>query len=290
MTPKQAFLQACRLDVAVRKPGNVSAASPGHGMDAAMFLASAEAAAGPMFTPGRSVGWRIDEAGAATMRVAGCNTNLGILLLCAPIAVALEQQPAARSAQALRDAIEAVLGDLDLDDSRHAFAAIARANPGGLGEAESQDVREAPSLDLRAAMSLAASRDSIADQYRSGFELLFTLGLSAAVESTAHAASESSTGAIENARVQRVYLAYLATVPDSHIVRKRGDALAQGVMREAGPWWQRARSGEQVDADQAFASWDEALKTSGLNPGTSADLTVATLFLSGLIQAPTPAS
>ena len=40
---RSAFLCACRLDVAVRKPGNVSRASPGHGMQAAMFLASAAA-------------------------------------------------------------------------------------------------------------------------------------------------------------------------------------------------------------------------------------------------------
>jgi nicotinamide-nucleotide amidase len=62
MTPQAAFLRACRLDVAVRKPGNVSLASAGHRMQAQQFLASAEAAAGPLFEPGASVGQRIEGA------------------------------------------------------------------------------------------------------------------------------------------------------------------------------------------------------------------------------------
>ena len=66
MTPRDAFLRACRLDVQVRKPGNVSLASPGHGMDAAMFLASAQAASGPLFESALGVGERIDKAVEAT--------------------------------------------------------------------------------------------------------------------------------------------------------------------------------------------------------------------------------
>jgi len=33
----------------------------------------------------------------------------------------------------------------------------------------------------------------------------------------------------------------------------------------------------------AFAAWDEALKARGVNPGTSADLTVATLWIAGVL-------
>ena len=156
------FLRACELDVAVRKPGNVSLASPGHGMQAAMFIASAQAAAGPLFEAGARVGERIEAAVSATWAVAGCNTNLGILLLCAPIAKAVEMRPDAREPAALQAAINAVLADLDVKDAAAAYRAIARANPGGLGSAPSQDVQQPPSVDLRAAMALAAPRDSIA--------------------------------------------------------------------------------------------------------------------------------
>ena len=65
------FVRACELDVAVRKPGNVSRESSGHGMHADMFIASAHAAAGPLFEPGARVGQRIEAAVAATWEVAG---------------------------------------------------------------------------------------------------------------------------------------------------------------------------------------------------------------------------
>jgi triphosphoribosyl-dephospho-CoA synthase len=282
---RSAFLQACRLDVAVRKPGNVSFASRGHGMQAELFLASAEAAAAPLFVPGRCVGARLEAAMAASWSAAACNTNLGILLLCAPVALAVERFPQADSAAALRQAIEAVLAGLDLEDARGAYRAIAQARPGGLGEVDEQDVRHEPTLDLRRAMALAASRDSIAQQYANGFAEVFELALPLWPRGflpMANGAHEE-VDALTKARVQRVYLGFLSRLPDSHIVRKHGAALAQTVMRAAQGWRVRSDAGVAVDADPAFAAWDESLKADGINPGTSADLTVATLLIAGIL-------
>ena len=279
--PRQVFLSACSLDVAVRKPGNVSVESPGHGMHAGLFLASAMAAAEPLFTRGARVGARIEAAMAASWAAAGCNTNLGILLLAAPIAAAAERDGARADAKTLRAAIEAVLADLDLDDSRAAFRAIARANPGGLGSAQREDVHAAPSLALRAAMALAADRDSIARQYADGYAELFELGLASWPHGFPLMAGVESepVDAATSAAVQRVYLGWLALVPDSHIVRKHGEAVAHTVMRAAQGWRGHVRPGD----DPAFAAWDAALKAARINPGTSADLTVATLLLAGLL-------
>jgi triphosphoribosyl-dephospho-CoA synthase len=271
------FLRACELDVAVRKPGNVSLASPGHGMQAAMFIASARAAAGPLFEPGARVGERIEAAVAATWAAAGCNTNLGILLLCAPIARAVEMSPDARAPAPLQAAVEAVLADLDVADAAAAYRAIARANPGGLGSAPSQDVQRPPSIDLRAAMALAAPRDSIARQYRDGFTDLFELGLPALGEGFS---LESEAGTV--AAVQRLYLLLLSRFADSHIVRNRGEAVAHIVMRAAQAWADRAAQAQALEADAEFVAWDEALKQARINPGTTADLTVATLLIAGL--------
>ena len=271
------FLRACKLDVAVRKPGNVSLASPGHGMQAAMFIASAQAAAGPLFAPGARVGERIEAAVAATWAVAGCNTNLGILLLCAPIAKAVEMRPDAQAPAALQAAIEAVLADLDVADAAAAYRAIARANPGGLGSAPSQDVQRPPSIDLRAAMALAAPRDSIARQYRDGFADLFTLGLTALGEGFSLRCK-----AAPEVAVQRLYLRLLSHFADSHIVRKHGEAVAHIVMTAAQGWAERAAHGQTPQAGAEFVAWDEALKLSRINPGTTADLTVATLLIAGL--------
>ena len=277
------FVRACELDVAVRKPGNVSQASPGHGMQAAMFLASAQAAAGPLFTSGRRVGERVEGAVAATLAVAGCNTNLGIVLLCAPIALAIEQQPRAGTPAALQAAMATVLDGLDLDDARAAYRAIAQAQPGGLGTAPAQDVRAAPSVDLRSAMALAADRDFIARQYRDGYADLFDLAFRPPLVLAWPAASDGPPDAATVAGVQRLYLACLSRFADAHIVRKHGEAVAQTVMTAAQGWRARAEAGAVLDADPAFIAWDIALKAARINPGTSADATVAALLLAGWI-------
>lgn len=301
---RAAFLWACGLDVAVRKPGNVSAASPGHAMQAAQFLASARAAADPLFARGRPVGERIEAAVEATRAAVGCNTNLGILLLCAPLAAAFERLPveipddipgkgprlvvgdsaddgaAAGNDGAvgcdpasLRMAVRAVLDALDVDDACAAYRAIALANPGGLGRAASQDVSAPPDATLRAAMALAAERDSVARQYADGYAEIFDQGLATLSRASGRLA----------AAVQMLFVGFLAGRLDSHIVRKLGSEVAQTVTAEATEWHARLQADSAAGETVAFAQWDEALKRAGINPGTSADLTVCTLFTAALI-------
>ncbi len=235
------FVQACALDVAVRKPGNVSAASPGHRMHAAQFITSAEAASGPLCEPQASVGRRIEGAVAATWGAVGCNTNLGIVLLCAPIAAAAERPGALASPRALQRAVEAVLQGLGVDDARCAFRAITMANPGGLGAAVSQDVHAEPSVGLRQAMALAAERDFIARQYCNGYADLFALDWPAMPVATEQRPPDAEL----SRAVQALYLRILANWPDSHIVRKHGPAAAQNVSAQAAAWLAHA----QPDAD-----------------------------------------
>jgi len=184
----------------------------------------------------------------------------------------LAPQLAAR--EALHAALEAVLQALDLDDARAAYRAIATAHPGGLGTAPEQDVAAEPAVNLRAAMRLAADRDLIACQYANGYADVFALGL-AAFAAPAHMTLAQ--------RVQRVYLAWLATHPDSHIVRKQGAAAARVVSAEAARWRDRLASDPDAAESTDFGAWDESLKARGLNPGTSADLTVCTLFVAALL-------
>ncbi|HEU4459807.1 MAG TPA: triphosphoribosyl-dephospho-CoA synthase [Methylibium sp.] len=276
--PATAFVRACALDVAVRKPGNVSAASPGHGMDAQLFLDSAEAARAGLFARGARVGARIEAAMRATLDVAGCNTNLGIVLLCAPLAAAIERCPAPCDAQALRRTLQGVLGALDVEDAGGAFRAIAAARPAGLGQSAQQDVNAPPSLSLLEAMRLAAGRDRVARAYATNFDEVFGTGLSSLAADGGLHDTATATRA-----VQRLYLRLLCADLDSHIVRKHGVAAAQAVTDEAGPWLARLEGGELVDAAPAFAQWDASLKQRRLNPGTCADLTVATLFLAGAL-------
>ena len=275
-----AFLAACRLDVETPKPGNVSVQSAGHGMRAVQFITSAEVAAAALLTRGAPVGLRVLDAVTRTRDAVGCNTNLGILLLIAPLAAALEDAARPLSAAPWRAATERVLARLDIDDTRLAYRAIALANPGGLGEAPDQSVHTPPTVGLREAMTLAAGRDSIARQYAEGFRDIFESGLAAFREV---AADQPRTATLN------VFLTFLGNWPDSHIVRKQGTAVAQSVTlaaRERHAKWRRSLAQNPSDAVlQPLDAWDAELKASAINPGTSADLTVATLFVAGCLAA-----
>lgn len=267
-TLRAGFVAACTLDVQVRKPGNVSVASAGHRMQAQQFIDSAHAAAGALCTAGMPVGERIERAMDASLAAAGCNTNLGIVLLCAPLAAAAETWRPGRGASALRERLEQVLQRLDIDDAQAAYRAIARTQPGGLGTAPQQDVARPPTVALREAMALAARRDRIAAQYADTpvYAEVFDLALPAFAAAGGQA-------------MQSAYIELLCHSPDSHIVRRHGAAMAHCVMSEALPWRERLRDGVQVEADSAWARWDQSLKDRGLNPGTCADLSVATAWV-----------
>lgn len=271
---RAAFLVACKLDVAALKPGNVHRYADGHGMHAADFIASAEAAAPALCRAGSPLGQRLLGAVAATREAVGCNTNLGILLLCAPLAVAAERLPGA----ALDDAVADALRALDMSDARLAYRAIALADPGGLGEAGEDDVRRPPRLGLVAAMALAAPHDRVARQYAEDFADLFGFALP-------RLRSRLAAGDDIEAATSALYLAMLTRWPDSHLMRKFGDNAAQSVTREAAELIGRLRAATDEPARHALRiEWDKRLKQQGFNPGTSADLTVAALFAHGLTQ------
>jgi triphosphoribosyl-dephospho-CoA synthase len=80
-----------------------------------------------------------------------------------------------------------------------------------------------------------------------------------------------------------VHLAYLSAVPDSHILRKHGAAVAEEIRTQAAALWERVDLAGKPVAD--LLAFDAALKERGINPGTSADFTVATLFWQALAEA-----
>ncbi|WP_250515633.1 triphosphoribosyl-dephospho-CoA synthase [Caballeronia sp. INDeC2] len=268
---RTAFLRACRLDVETKKPGNVSVASAGHGMTSAQFIASAGTAAAGLFTPHARVGVRILEAVRRTFDAVGCNTNLGIVLLAAPLCAALDALDANASIDAAQwhRATQRVLAELDIDDARLAYRAIALANPGGLGDAPEQTVHAPPTVTLRAAMTLAADRDSIARQYENGFADVFG----------AAGAAGAVAPSTEHRAMLDTFLTFLSNWPDSHIVRKHGAAVAQSVTRDAARHRANWRMAGCPVESAAFDDWDAELKARGINPGTSADLAVAALFV-----------
>lgn len=272
----QLIRQVCELEVRARKPGNVSFASPGHGMTAEMFVLSAAVASVPLCQKDVSLGERVLTAVEATHAAVGCNTNLGIILLLAPLvhaALMVDER------QDLHARVRSTLEGLTVADTQFVFEAIRIAAPGGLGAAKQHDVRQQATIGLIEAMQEAANRDRIARQYACGFADIFDAGY-ALVAAAEHRFEN------EEAAVVSVFLNFLARWPDSHICRKFGSSLAMDIVREAIP----LRDGwDSADDETSFSDdlveFDVSLKHRGINPGTSADLTVATFIACRLQRA-----
>lgn len=265
---RDAYLEACEVELQAYKPGNVSIYSPGHGMTAADFRLSARASSAVLASPKVELGPRIYRAVADTKRAVGHNTNLGIILLCAP----LMQTALNGVGYALRADLGRSLEDAGRSDTAWVYRAIRVASPAGLGTVARNDVRGESECSLIEAMWPAARRDRIAYQYISVFKDIFEWAMPR-MRALRQRWSEDSWAAVG------VFLGLLARIPDTHIVRKYGNESARRVSAQA------ARLEDvfcRADVPERLLScleeWDRELKYSGLNPGTTADLTVATLL------------
>jgi triphosphoribosyl-dephospho-CoA synthase len=268
----QAFRDACLAELDALKPGNVHRFADDHRMTVTDFETSARVAAPALAMPTISVGVRIRLSVEATLSIVGHNTNLGIILLCAPLAAAA-LGPASGD---LRKRLGSVLAGLDIEDARNAYLAIRGAKPGGLGEVTRHGVESEPEVTLLEAMEAAEDRDRIAWNYVHDFADIFELGLPRFEQAMAqwHSLSVATTFA---------YLGFLAAVPDTLIVRKFGSATAAEVLEEARTLAAHLESSADLQAlEPKLMEFDRSLKLRGLNPGTSADLTVATLFSASL--------
>ena len=260
---------ACLMEVMAPKPGNVSRGRDLPGLTYRDFVLSA-CAIGPAFhrhLRGR-IGRLVLEAVRGTRRQVRTNTNLGIILLLAPLARA-----AHATRGPFRDRLRRLLLALDVQDARDAYRAIRLAEPGGLGRVEDQDVRSAPTLSLLECMRLAAGRDAVAREYATGFETTLAVGLPAL-----RRLRDRHTPL--PVAIAQTYLTLLAAGPDTLIARRHGVKVARAVrlrarqvLRAGGFLTERGRAlAERLDRDLRAARPPR-------NPGATADLTVASLFL-----------
>ncbi len=277
LSPGRVAQIACLLEVSACKPGNVHRLRDFPDLTFLDFALSAVAIAEPMHRAiENGVGSTVDEAIKATRRVVATNTNLGIVLLLAPLA-------AVPAGVGLEAGIESVLDATTVADSRAVYRAIRMAQPGGMGDVSDQDLANEPSMTLREIMRLAADRDAIARQYANGFREVFGEALPAI------------RGSLEEGRtletaIVGAYLKVLARHSDSLIVRKAGIEAALETSRRAGEilvhgWPDREEARSQCEA---FDNWlrDPCRR---FNPGTTADLVTAALYAAirdGTIQLP----
>lgn len=268
-----AFHEACELDVLAFKPGNVGIESPGHGMTARDFLTSAEVAAPHLADRALGVGERIYRAIEATRDAVACNTNLGIVLLTAPLIHAAQLRTEDES---FADALRRGLKGFDREQTDWVYRAIRLAAPGGLGKSARHDVNKPPETTLLTAMREASRRDCIARQYANGYADLFAASRGTLVEARAR-------WRLDDQRMTTLFLGFLADFPDSHIARKHGAAVAEGARQMARLCQAELRQCARWDDARLFLKQlDLRFKSAGINPGTSADLSVATWLLDRL--------
>jgi len=269
---------ACIVEATARKPGNVHRLQDFADLSYVDFLLSAAAIA-PVFerAPERRVGATILDAIRATRQVVRTNTNLGMVLLLAPLAAVPTGEP-------LEEGLPRILDQLDTEDARLAYQAIRLAQPGGLGQAPEQDLAHEPTLSLREAMALAADRDLVARQYADGFHEILHVGVPVLKEFLREQKFEAA--------IIGTHLHFLAHFPDSLIARKCGPDVAEAVRGKAQALlnvdWLTTEAGRLAVTD--FDAWLRAERNSR-NPGATADLVAASLFAAlrdGIITLPTP--
>lgn len=267
---------ACLWEATATKPGNVHRGADFEDVTFVDFATSALVIQ-PAFDRaerGARLGAIVLDAVSATRQAVGTNTNLGTVLLLAPLAMAAEPNAAG---------VARVLQSLDADDARLVYEAIRLAQPGGMGRVKEADVSGPPPDDLIAAMRLAADRDLVARQYVNDFAEVF----------------EVAVPAIGDALEQRwplgeaivhAQLRLMSELPDSLIARKCGPAVACQSAAMATAALAAGKPGDEA-YQQALADFDFWLRADGhrRNPGTTADLIAAGLFAAlrqGIIKLP----
>ncbi len=257
------------------KPGNVSTYADGHDMTTSDFLVSAEVSVPLLCQANGSLGLRVLESVKATREAVACNTNLGMLLLFAPIVMAAESD--FNNIDGLRRNLEITLSSLTQSDADQVYEAIRIANPGGLGSVNTQDVNNKPDCSLISAMELASQRDSIALQYTNNFNEVFKLGLATIKYFDKRWNSVKWS-------VVSCYLTYMSSMVDSHIERKFGCQIAEQIKIKSGVIAEKFNSSPEPESGIGLLQgFDKELKAKNYNPGTSADLTAASLLVYNLI-------
>ena len=274
---------ASLLESAAFKPGNVHPAAGFDDLQHNDFVAAALAIARPFNTlqqqpdshPGepQPLGRVILAAVTAAATATRSNANLGIVLAMAPLAAA---------ALPLEEHLPQVLASLDRSDAETIWQAIAIAQPGGLGRVAEHDLAGPPPENILEAMRLARERDAIARLWSDDYAPLFSRdarepGMVMLLEDAL------SAGLPAAAAIQRAFLDHLALHTDSLIRRRHGEAVAAEVSREAAAIRQRPLQ----DQPAAISRFDARLRAGSLhngrlrpiNPGTTADLVAAALFV-----------
>ena len=266
---KAAYLFSCKKDIELIKPGNVNLLSPHKDTKAQDYLDSATLSSKELFNQNHSLGKRILESVKITRSQVNVNTNLGIILLCAPVI----QSYIDFNALDLRDCIKKTLSATSVKDTHDLCAAINISSPGGLGDSDLYDTASYPNISIKQIMDYSKEYDRISYQYSHNFTDIFDFiipkleFLNQRYESL-------------DISLSLLFIEILAKIPDSHISRKFGDKIAKKTSNNAYDLLKILD--REYDPDylaKALNNLDYEYKKKGINPGTTADLLVASLMI-----------
>ena len=290
---------AILFEVSANKPGNVNFVVGFEGTRVEHFLASAVAAA-PSFEEAARRGiavaddrLRLSDVGMGILMkdcVAdinawqkGGNTLLGTVILFMPVAVAAGMTSLKNNAfnlSSLRRSIKKVVESTTPQDAVNLYDAIEIAKPSGLNGAPDLDVKANDSkirlikenVSLFEVFKIAASYDDVCFEWVNNFPITFDLAYPFLMK-------ELKTKRLKTAIVH-TFLKVLAERPDTFISRKIGQAKAQEVSSGARKVLEMGGV-ETPEGKESVILFDQKLRNSGndYNPGTTADITAATLAL-----------
>ena len=272
---KMAFEYACKLDVFSIKPGNVLLNYPAYGMTHKDFLQASMACSDIICEPNMDIGDKVYECISASMDVVGCNANLGIVLLCVPIVEALYLD---KNRIFKQENLISTISEINEKQTKKIYKAINLASAGGMGEKDKFDLNSSnnKNFTFMEAMNYASSYDYIALQYKESFDNI--------INNLAPKWREyfKNFNSDENATTA-LFLDLISVVPDSLIARKYGIDTAKEVSNkflELSKEYSCSKNPNSLNNQLLLI--DSELKIQGLNPGTTADVVVASIFLNRL--------
>jgi len=262
---------ACDTEMKSLKPGNVHQYSQSHDMHVKDFFKSSSIISKCLTNNNLDLGKKILTSVNEIQNKIKKNTNLGIILMLSPI-VTVVQKEGIISKKKLLKKIKSLIKKQNIKNSIPIFEAIALTSPGGLGFSKKYDVNKLPKISLYKAMEYSKKRDLIARQYYNGFKDIFNIGI------PAYKKFYNKWGKV-NWALTGVYLTFLKKFNDSHIARNKGNEIATSIKKEAKKYYFfLKRNKNLIKIKKKLLIFDKKLKSKRINPGTTADLTVATLL------------
>ena len=272
---KKAYLFSCKKDVTILKPGNVHSSSPHTDTNAEDYIKSSIYSSEMLFNENLELGQRVLESVSLTSKFIKKNTNLGIILTCAPLIHSLIKY----HNFPLKEALSLVLKNATTSDTIAICKAINIANPGGLGKSKKYDTHLLPNVGLIEIMEYSSKYDRISYQYTNLFrDILDFVVLCLNNYQKRYESLDLS--------ISLTFLEILSEIPDSHIQRKFGHKIAKKTSNQANDLLKMLVT-ERINRDsfdKRMNNLDYEYKKQGINPGTTADLLVAGLMIKKIFE------